>query len=136
VRGSLSQTVRLGRVGPGGEYAGIHVGAKLRTKRRGEYYVGVRLAAELRHRSRPKPEAVKSGTLPAVVAVTDGAPEPHVLRSQWDLLSHILIAQTEHLSLFEPILLNLSKLRQVMSIALNGYLELTPGSPIASSNKS
>ena len=41
VRGSLSKTVRVGRVGPGGEYAGIHVGAKLRTRRRGEYYVGV-----------------------------------------------------------------------------------------------
>ncbi len=41
IRGSLGQTVRVGRVGPSGEYAGIHVGAKLRTKRRGEYYVGV-----------------------------------------------------------------------------------------------
>lgn len=41
VRGSLGQTVRIGRVGPGGEYVGVHVGAKLRTKRRGEYYVGV-----------------------------------------------------------------------------------------------
>ena len=41
VRGSLGQTIRVGRVGPGGEYAGVHVGAKLRTKRRGEYYVGV-----------------------------------------------------------------------------------------------
>ncbi len=37
VRGSLGKTLRVGRVGPGGEY----VGAKLRTKRRGEYYVGV-----------------------------------------------------------------------------------------------
>jgi len=41
IRGSLGQTVRVGRVGPGGEYAGVHVGAKLRTRRRGEYYVGV-----------------------------------------------------------------------------------------------
>lgn len=41
VRGSLGQTVRVGRVGPGGEYAGVHVGAKVRTRRRGEYYVGV-----------------------------------------------------------------------------------------------
>ena len=41
VRGSLGKTLRVGRVGPGGEYAGVHVGAKLRTKRRGEYYVGV-----------------------------------------------------------------------------------------------
>lgn len=41
VRGSLGKTVRVGRVGPGGEYAGVHVGAKLHTKRRGEYYVGV-----------------------------------------------------------------------------------------------
>lgn len=41
VRGSLGKTVRVGRVGPGGEYAGVHVGAKLRTKGRGEYYVGV-----------------------------------------------------------------------------------------------
>ena len=40
-RGSLGQTVRVGRVGPGGEYAGVHLGAKLHTKRRGEYYVGV-----------------------------------------------------------------------------------------------
>jgi hypothetical protein len=42
VRGSLGKTVRLGRVGPGGEYAGIHVGAQLRSrKRRTEYYLGV-----------------------------------------------------------------------------------------------
>ena len=41
VRGSLGETVRVGRVGPGGEYAGVHVGAKLRTRRRGESYVGV-----------------------------------------------------------------------------------------------
>jgi hypothetical protein len=41
VRGSLGHALRVGRVGPGGEYAGVHVGAKLRTRRRGEYYVGV-----------------------------------------------------------------------------------------------
>jgi hypothetical protein len=42
VRGSFGKTVRLGRVGPGGEYAGIHVGAQLHTrKRRTEYYVGL-----------------------------------------------------------------------------------------------
>ena len=41
VRGSLGKTLRVGRVGPAGEYAGVHVGAKFRTKRRGEYYVGV-----------------------------------------------------------------------------------------------
>jgi hypothetical protein len=42
VRGSLGKTVRLGRVGPGGEYAGIHVGAQFHSrKRRAEYYVGV-----------------------------------------------------------------------------------------------
>jgi hypothetical protein len=42
VRGSLGKTLRVGRVGPGGEYAGIHVGAQLRSrKRRAEYYVGV-----------------------------------------------------------------------------------------------
>jgi hypothetical protein len=41
IRGSLGHTLRVGRVGPGGEYAGVHVGAKLRTRRRGEYYVGV-----------------------------------------------------------------------------------------------
>jgi hypothetical protein len=42
VRGSVGKTVRVGRVGPGGEYAGIHAGVKLRTrKRRAEYYVGV-----------------------------------------------------------------------------------------------
>jgi hypothetical protein len=42
VHGSLGKTVRVGRVGPGGEYAGIHVGAQLRSrKRRTEYYVGL-----------------------------------------------------------------------------------------------
>jgi hypothetical protein len=42
VRGSLGKTVRIGRVGPGGEYAGVHVGAKLRTRKRGaEFYVGL-----------------------------------------------------------------------------------------------
>ena len=41
VRGSIGSTVRLGRVGPGGSYAGIHVGAQLRSRKRaGEYYVG------------------------------------------------------------------------------------------------
>jgi hypothetical protein len=41
LRGSLGQTLRVGRVGPEGEYAGVHVGAKLRTKRWGEYYIGL-----------------------------------------------------------------------------------------------
>ncbi|HYY00867.1 MAG TPA: hypothetical protein VE908_15185 [Mycobacterium sp.] len=41
VRGSVGKTVRVGRVGPGGEYAGIHAGVKLRTRKRAEYYVGV-----------------------------------------------------------------------------------------------
>ena len=42
IRGSAAKTVRVGRVGPGGEYAGIHVGARLRGRKRGgEYYVGV-----------------------------------------------------------------------------------------------
>jgi hypothetical protein len=42
VRGSVGKTVRVGRVGPGGEYAGIHAGVKLLSpKRRAEYYVGV-----------------------------------------------------------------------------------------------
>lgn len=42
VRGSAGSTVRVGRVGPGGGYAGIHVGARLRgLKGGGEYYVGV-----------------------------------------------------------------------------------------------
>jgi hypothetical protein len=42
VRGSVGKTVRVGRVGPGGEYAGIHAGVKLRSpKRAAEYYVGV-----------------------------------------------------------------------------------------------
>jgi hypothetical protein len=40
VAGSLGQTIRVGRVGPGGEYAGVHIGGKFRTRRRGEYYVG------------------------------------------------------------------------------------------------
>jgi hypothetical protein len=41
VRGSVGNTVRVGRVGPGGEYAGVHAGVKLRTRKRAEYYVGV-----------------------------------------------------------------------------------------------
>jgi hypothetical protein len=42
VRGSAGKTVRLGRVGPGGEYAGIHIGARLRGRKRGgDYYVGI-----------------------------------------------------------------------------------------------
>jgi hypothetical protein len=42
VRGSVGKTVRVGRVGPGNEYVGIHAGVKLRTrKHRAEYYVGV-----------------------------------------------------------------------------------------------
>ena len=38
-------------MGPGGEYAGVHVGAKLRTKRRGEYTLARRPAAESRRRT-------------------------------------------------------------------------------------
>jgi hypothetical protein len=42
IRGSAGKAVRVGRVGPGGEYAGIHAGVKLHSrKRRAEYYVGV-----------------------------------------------------------------------------------------------
>ena len=42
VRGSAGKTVRVGRVGPGGEYAGVHAGVKLRSRKRSaEYYVGV-----------------------------------------------------------------------------------------------
>jgi hypothetical protein len=41
VRGSVGKAVRVGRVGPGGEYAGVHVGAKVRTRKRAEFYVGV-----------------------------------------------------------------------------------------------
>ena len=39
--------LRVGRVGTGGEYAGVHVGAKLSTRRRGEYYVGVSAGREI-----------------------------------------------------------------------------------------
>ena len=42
-----SHMLRVGRVGPGGEYAGVHVGAKLGTRRRGEYYVGVSAGREI-----------------------------------------------------------------------------------------
>ncbi len=41
VQGSVGSTVRLGRVGPGREYYGVSAGAKLRTRKRAEYYVGV-----------------------------------------------------------------------------------------------
>jgi hypothetical protein len=47
VRGSLGHMLRVGRVGPGREYAGVHVGAKLSTRRRGEYYVGVSAGREI-----------------------------------------------------------------------------------------
>jgi hypothetical protein len=42
IRGSAAKNVRVGRVGPGGEYAGVHAGVKLRSRKRGgEYYLGV-----------------------------------------------------------------------------------------------
>lgn len=42
IRGSAAKTVRVGRVGPGGEYTGIHVGARLHGRQSGgEYYIGV-----------------------------------------------------------------------------------------------
>ena len=42
VRGSAGSTVRVGRVGPGGEYAGIHAGVRLNSRKRGaDYYIGV-----------------------------------------------------------------------------------------------
>ena len=42
VRGSAGKTVRLGRVGPGQEYAGFSAGVQLRGRKHGaQYYVGV-----------------------------------------------------------------------------------------------
>lgn len=42
VRGSAGKTLRVGRVGPGGEYAGVHAGVKLRSRKQGaDYYIGV-----------------------------------------------------------------------------------------------
>lgn len=42
IPGSAAKTVHVGRVGPGGEYAGIYVGARLHSRTGGgEYYVGV-----------------------------------------------------------------------------------------------
>lgn len=52
VRGSAGSTVRVGRVGPGGEYAGIHAGVRLKSRRRGaDYYVGVSAGRRISVRS-------------------------------------------------------------------------------------
>lgn len=52
VRGSAGSAMRVGRVGPGGEYAGIHAGVRLKSRKRGaDYYIGVsagrRISAQL-----------------------------------------------------------------------------------------
>jgi hypothetical protein len=53
VGGSLGKTVRVGRVGPGGEYAGIHVGAQLRSPGAGRGTTsGYRLDEKSRRRIR------------------------------------------------------------------------------------
>ncbi len=42
VRGSVRQNVRVGRVGPGGQYAGFRAGVELKPRKgKGRYYVGV-----------------------------------------------------------------------------------------------
>jgi hypothetical protein len=42
VRGSIRQNVGVGRVGPGGQYAGFRAGLELKPRKgRARYYVGV-----------------------------------------------------------------------------------------------
>lgn len=48
VRGSIRQNVRVGRVGPGGQYVGVRAGVELKPKRgRSRYYIGLRALPEM-----------------------------------------------------------------------------------------
>jgi hypothetical protein len=67
--------------------------------------------------------------LPAVVAVSEGAPAPEVLQSQWDPATQTLTAQTDHLSSFFPFSLDLKQFGETISNALNGYLGLSAAKP-------
>jgi hypothetical protein len=76
-----------------------------------------------------KPAFGTPGTVPAVAAVSEGMTEPEVLPSQWDPSTHTLVAQTDHLSFFLPINLDLKRFGDRITNALNGFLGLSSGKP-------
>jgi hypothetical protein len=78
---------------------------------------------------RGKPSIAAPGQLPAVVAVSEGAPAPEVLQSQWDEATQTLTAQTDHLSSFFPFTLDLKQFGDTISNGLNGYLGLSAAKP-------
>jgi hypothetical protein len=78
---------------------------------------------------RGKPPPAGPGQLPAVVAVSEGAPQPEVLKSHWDPATQTLTATTDHLSGFFPFALDLGKLGDQITDTLNGYLGLSTGKP-------
>jgi hypothetical protein len=76
-----------------------------------------------------KPAFGTPGRVPAVAAVSEGLAEPEVLPSQWDPGTRTLVAQTDHLSLFFPINLDLKRFGDRIANALNGFLGLSSGKP-------
>lgn len=50
VRGSVRHNVRVGRVGPGGQYAGFRAGVELKPRKgKARYYVGVTAGRKIAH---------------------------------------------------------------------------------------
>jgi hypothetical protein len=78
---------------------------------------------------RGKPPPAGPGQLPAVVALSDGAPQPEVLASHWDPATQTLTATTDHFSSFFPFALDLGKLGDQITHMLGGYLGLSTGKP-------
>lgn len=76
-----------------------------------------------------KPALGTPGTVPAVAAVSEGLAEPEVLPSQWDPATRTLVAQTDHLSFFFPINLDLKRFSDRIANALNGFLGLSSSKP-------
>lgn len=76
-----------------------------------------------------KPAPAAPGQLAAVVALSEDAPQPEVLVSRWDPDTQTLSAQTDHLSWFFPVTLDLQQFGAQMTNALNGYLGLSSAKP-------
>lgn len=72
---------------------------------------------------------VTSDMVPAVIAVSGDTAEPEVLHSQWDPTTKTLTAQTEHLSSFFPIVVDLKSVGNMFASAVNGFLGLAGAKP-------
>lgn len=70
--------------------------------------------------------------VPAVIAMGESSSEPEVLRSAWNPATHVLSADTTHLSSFWPGLIDVGKIKSQVGGAIAGYLGWHTRSLIAS----